>query len=77
MQLSELGQRIRTQRQRLRLKQHDIAHALQVSPQAGSKWERGENGPDLAILGNLATLSVKSAKKLDENERNVYEYRHP
>ncbi len=56
MQLSELGQRIRTQRQRLRLKQHDIAHALQVSPQAVSKWERGENGPDLAILGDLATL---------------------
>jgi len=56
MLLSELGQRIRAQRERLRLKQQDIAHALQVSPQAVSKWERGENGPDLFILGDLARL---------------------
>jgi class 3 adenylate cyclase len=56
MLLSELGQRIRGRRERLGLKQHDVAHALQVSPQAVSKWERGENAPDLAILGALATL---------------------
>lgn len=56
MLLSELGQRIRTQRERLGLKQHDIANALQVSPQAVSKWERGENGPDIATLAPLAKL---------------------
>jgi class 3 adenylate cyclase len=56
MLLSDLGQRIRDRRERLGLKQHDVAHALQVSPQAVSKWERGENAPDLAILGALATL---------------------
>lgn len=56
MLLSELGQRIRTQRERLGLKQQDIANALQVSPQAVSKWERGENGPDLATLAPLAKL---------------------
>lgn len=56
MQLSDLGQRIRSQRERLSLKQNDIAHALQISPQAVSKWERGENGPDIAILGPLARL---------------------
>ena len=56
MLLAELGQRIRSQRERLGLKQIDIAHALQVSPQAVSKWERGENGPDLTILGTLAQL---------------------
>lgn len=56
MLLSELGQRVRSQRERLGLKQNDIANALQVSPQAVSKWERGENGPDIATLGPLARL---------------------
>ncbi|MFT5365349.1 MAG: transcriptional regulator with XRE-family HTH domain [Candidatus Latescibacterota bacterium] len=56
MLLSELGQRIRAQRERLGLKQQDIANALQVSPQAVSKWERGENGPDIATLAPLAKL---------------------
>ena len=56
MLLSDLGKRIRAQRERLGLKQHDIAHALQISPQAVSKWERGENGPDISILGALAKL---------------------
>jgi len=56
MLLDELGRRIRSRRERLGLKQLDIANALQVSPQAVSKWERGENGPDLAILGALSKL---------------------
>lgn len=56
MLLGELGTRIRTQRERLGLKQQDIANALQVSPQAVSKWERGENAPDILILGSLAKL---------------------
>ena len=53
----ELGVRIRSQRERLGLKQQDLANALQVSPQAVSKWERGENSPDvLTSLGPLARL---------------------
>ncbi len=56
MLLSELGQRIRFRREHLGLKQLDIANALQVSPQAVSKWERGENSPDIAILGTLSRL---------------------
>lgn len=56
MLLNELGQRIRSRRERLGLKQLDIANALQVSPQAVSKWERGENSPDIAILGALSKL---------------------
>lgn len=56
MLLSELGKRIRARREHLGLKQLDIAHALQISPQAVSKWERGENGPDIAVLGPLAKL---------------------
>lgn len=56
MLLEDLGKRIRFQRERLGLKQQDIANALQISPQAVSKWERGENGPDIAVLGALARL---------------------
>lgn len=56
MRLEELGNRIRAQREKMGLKQTDIANALQISPQAVSKWERAENGPDITILGQLAKL---------------------
>jgi class 3 adenylate cyclase len=56
MLLDELGGRVRAQREKLHLKQQDIASALQVSPQAVSKWERGENGPDLSTLEPLSRL---------------------
>lgn len=56
MLLDEMGKRIRWQRERHGLKQQDVANALQVSPQAVSKWERGENAPDIAVLGRLARL---------------------
>ena len=54
--INGLGDRIRRQREKRGLKQQDIAHALQVSPQAVSKWERGENAPDISLLGPLARL---------------------
>ncbi|NQU42227.1 helix-turn-helix domain-containing protein [bacterium] len=56
MLLEDLGGRIRSRREKQGLKQRDIANALQVTPQAVSKWERGENAPDLFILGRLAIL---------------------
>jgi class 3 adenylate cyclase len=51
-----VGNRIRTQREKRGLKQSDIANALQISPQAVSKWERGENAPDISVLVPLAKL---------------------
>ena len=56
MNLIELGTRIREQRLKRRLKQQDIANALTLSAQAVSKWERGENAPDIALLPDLATI---------------------
>jgi transcriptional regulator with XRE-family HTH domain len=56
MHLGELGQRIRGQREKRGLKQQDVANALGISPQAVSKWERGENAPDIAILAPLARI---------------------
>ncbi|MBN1919478.1 MAG: helix-turn-helix domain-containing protein [Verrucomicrobia bacterium] len=56
MNVQELGQRIRARREKCGLKQCDVAAALQVSPQAVSKWERGENAPDIALLPSLCKL---------------------
>jgi len=56
MNLAKLGRRIREQREKRSLRQLDIANALQVTAQAVSKWERGDNAPDIAALGGLAKL---------------------
>jgi transcriptional regulator with XRE-family HTH domain len=56
MDLRELGNRLREQRARRGLKQSDIANALGVSAQAVSKWERGENAPDISLLVELGRL---------------------
>jgi class 3 adenylate cyclase len=49
-----IGNRIRHRRDRLGLSQAALAGVLQVSPQTVSKWERGEDSPDLALLVPLA-----------------------
>jgi transcriptional regulator with XRE-family HTH domain len=54
--LKLLGDRIRARREKRGLKQLDVANALDISPQAVSKWERGENAPDVATLAPLARL---------------------
>jgi transcriptional regulator with XRE-family HTH domain len=56
MDLKKLGSRIKMKREKRRLKQTDIAGALQISAQAVSKWERGENAPDISVLMELSCL---------------------
>jgi class 3 adenylate cyclase len=56
MDLARLGQRIKQQREKRQLRQADIASALRLTAQAVSKWERGENAPDIAVLVGLARL---------------------
>ena len=56
MNLKQLGSRIREMRERRGLKQADIARALQISAQAVSKWERGDNAPDISLLLDLSRL---------------------
>lgn len=73
--LERLAKRIRAQREKRGLKQQDIANALGISPQAVSKWERGENAPDIAVLGPLARLlgvSVDWLLAVHEQERPVF-----
>jgi len=56
MLLQDLAARIRTHRENRGLTQSDIARALEITPQAVSKWERGENAPDISQLVPLAEM---------------------
>ena len=74
--LEGIGRRIRKRREDLSLKQADVASALQLSAQAVSKWERGENAPDIAILAQLCRIlgvSVDWLLGLHEESRDVFE----
>jgi len=52
----DVGSKIRFLREKHGLKQINLANALQVSPQAVSKWEKGANLPDIPILLKIAKL---------------------
>lgn len=52
----DIGSRIRSLREKHGLKQINLANALQVSPQAVSKWEKGANFPDIPVLLKIAKL---------------------
>lgn len=56
MNLTVLGNRIREQREKGHLTQAQLANSLLVSPQAVSKWERGENAPDISLLAALGRV---------------------
>jgi len=76
MFLEELGGRIRLQRMKRGLRQQDLANALNVSPQAVSKWERGENAPDILLLtslGGLLGVTVDWLLGSYEESRDVFE----
>ncbi|MGM0442936.1 MAG: helix-turn-helix domain-containing protein [Fibrobacterota bacterium] len=60
MDLEKLGERIRERRLSKGLTQSQLANSLYLSPQAVSKWERGENAPDILLLPKLAALLDRS-----------------
>lgn len=51
----EIGTQIKALRQARGITQEILSEALGVSPQAVSKWERGEAIPDVALLPELST----------------------
>jgi class 3 adenylate cyclase len=54
--MMDIGIKIRSLRERHGLKQVNLANALQVTPQAVSKWEKGANLPDVKVLTKIARL---------------------
>lgn len=56
MNVLEIGLRIKRQREQHRLTQQQLANSLHISYQAISKWERGENAPDISLLPALASI---------------------
>lgn len=56
MDIAKIGDFIKTRRKKLKLTQTHIADQLGVSAQAVSKWERGENLPDVGLIPDLAKL---------------------
>ncbi|MHC4884783.1 MAG: adenylate/guanylate cyclase domain-containing protein [Planctomycetota bacterium] len=75
MDLQAFGTRLKGQRERTALRQLDIANALRVSAQAVSKWERGENAPDIAVLPALCRLlgvSIEWLLEGSEPQRDTF-----
>ena len=56
MDITNIGTFLRKTRKYLGLTQGDVAEHLGVSSQAVSKWERGENMPDVAFLPDISKL---------------------
>lgn len=57
----QLGLRLSNCRQDRNMTQEELAGRLGITPQAVSKWERGQSLPDISMLSDLATLLNVSA----------------
>ena len=65
----EFARRLSQLRHKAGKKQHQVADALGVTPQAVSKWERGLSCPDILMLDELASsLRVTIADLFEKND---------
>lgn len=71
MDAVKTGALIAQARKEKALTQKDLAQALHVSIQAVSKWERGLNFPDIALLEPLAEQLGLTVSELLSGERNA------
>lgn len=71
MQAVKTGALIAQARKEQNLTQKDLAQSLHVSVQAVSKWERGLNFPDIALLEPLGELLGLTVSELLSGERNA------
>ena len=58
------GETICQYRQNLKMTQEDFAYRLGVTPQAVSRWERGNGLPDLSLLKGICNILHVSADTL-------------
>ena len=64
MNMEEFGKSILNLRQNANMTQEELALRMGVTPQAISKWERGQSLPDLSIFTELCKALNVSADKL-------------
>ena len=62
------AKRIRGKRLEKGLTQEQLAQAIQISPQAVSKWERGDGYPDITLLPRIANFFQISVDELIGND---------
>jgi len=76
----ELGRRIKSLRTARGMTQEALAAALEVTPQAVSKWENGVTAPDIALLPGISVafgvtidelFSLSDAEHLDRIRRMI------
>ena len=78
--MESFGQRFLRLRKEKKLTQEDIAKKLNITAQSVSKWENDNSYPDVAILGDIASIfnitvdellgrEVKTTAILEEHER--------
>lgn len=71
-----ISEKLKELRLKFGLKQTDLANSLRVTPQAVSKWERGQNYPDLFLIKKIAGLFDVSTDHLLgmlEERKDVFE----
>lgn len=71
MDAVKTGTLIAETRKERNLTQKDLAQSLHISVQAVSKWERGLNFPDIALLEPLAELLGLTVSELLSGERDA------
>ena len=69
-----IGEKISNRRRALGLTQEAFAEALDISPQAVSRWENGWNLPDMDRIGQIADVLKTNVSYLIGNEPEEYEW---
>ena len=62
--MNELSQNIAILRKQCKMSQSDLANILFVTPQAISRWERGETEPDVETIKKLAEVFKVSVEEI-------------
>ena len=75
MNIVNVGRQIAESRKRKGLTQNELGERIGVTPQAVSKWERGEMLPDTAILPDLADVLETTIDHILNGGERMVEYR--
>lgn len=70
---SIISENLKKYRKLNKLTQQEMAQVLFVTPQAVSKWERGESLPDVSLIPSIASMLHISISDLWEEEQELIE----